>query len=191
MNRHQMRRVPVSLIGPLAVFAASVFPVMGSDVPVNARQIFDKQLSATEREVMAIVETMPANKFVFAPTDGAFTHARTFGVQARHIAFCLNEAASALLNEKMPPHPDQEGPRNLTSKDDIVKYLKDAFEHAHKAIGTLTNENLLEQIPDPYVEKLHTTRLDAATIFLSHTWDHYGQMVEYLRMNNLVPPGHQ
>jgi hypothetical protein len=79
----------------------------------------------------------------------------------------------------------------LTSKEDIVKYLKDAFAHAHKAIGTLTNENLLEQIRDPYVEKRRTTRLDAATIFLSHTWDHYGQMVEYLRMNNLAPPGHQ
>jgi hypothetical protein len=40
-----------------------------------------------------------------------------------------------------------------------------------------------ESIADPYVEKLRTTRLDAAGIFLSHTWDHYGQMVEYLRMN--------
>ena len=55
-------------------------------------------------------------------------------------------------------------------------------------IGTLTNDNLLEQIADPYVEKLRTSRLDAAGIFLSHTWDHYGQMVEYLRMNGLVPP---
>jgi DinB superfamily len=173
------------------VFVLSALPMLGSDVSPSARQIFDKQLNAVEREVMALVETMPANKFNFAPTEGAFTHARTFGVQARHIAFCLNEVAIALLDEKMLPHPDQEGPRNLTSKDDIVKYLKDAFAHAHQAIGTLTNENLVEQIPDPYVEKLHTTRLDAATIFLSHTWDHYGQMVEYLRMNNLVPPGHQ
>ena len=116
---------------------------------------------------------------------------RPFDVQARHIAFCLNEVATALLGEPMIPHTDQEGPRNLTSREDIVRYLKDAFAHAHKAIGTLTNENLLEQIRDPYVEKLRTTRLDAATIFLSHTWDHYGQIVEYLRMNNLVPPGHQ
>jgi hypothetical protein len=55
----------------------------------------------------------------------------------------------------------------------------------------LTNENLLEQIADPYNEKLKTTRLEAAGIFASHTYDHYGQMVEYLRMNNLVLPGHQ
>src|SRR5215831_212883 len=166
-------------------------PMFGADVSPNAKQIFDKQLGASEREVMAVVETMPANRFDFIPKSGAFTYVRTFGVQARHIAFCLNEVATALLGEPMLPHTDQEGPRNLTSKEDIVRYLKDAFAHAHKAIDTLTNENLLEQIRDPYVEKLRTTRLDAATIFLSHTWDHYGQIVEYLRMNNLVPPGHQ
>jgi hypothetical protein len=165
--------------------------MFGADPSQSARRIFDKQLTAAEGEVMAIVETMPASKFGFAPTEGSFTHARTFGVQARHIAFCLNEVATALLAEPMLPHADQEGPMDLTSKEDVVKYLKAAFAHAHRAIGTLTSENLLEPIRDPYVEKLRTTRLDAATIFLSHTWHHYGQMVEYLRMNNLVPPGHQ
>ena len=169
----------------------AALPMFGADPSRSASQIFDKQLTATEREVMAVVETMPASKFGFAPTEGAFTSARTFGVQARHIAFCLNEVATALLAEPMLPHADQEGPRNLTSKEDVVKYLRDAFAHAHRAIGILTSENLLEHIRDPYVEKLRTTRLDAAMIFLSHTWDHYGQMVEYLRMNNLVPPGHQ
>ena len=169
----------------------AALPMFGAEVSPNAKQIFDEQLGASEREVMAVVETMPANRFDFVPKNGAFTYVRTFGVQARHIAFCLNEVATALLGEPMLPHTDQEGPRNLTSKEDIVRYLKDAFAHAHKAIGTLTNENLLEQIRDPYVEKLRTTRLDAATIFLSHTWDHYGQIVEYLRMNDLVPPGHQ
>jgi hypothetical protein len=178
------------LIRPLAVFVLGALPIMGADVS-SARQIFDRQLSATEREVLEVVETMPANKFNFAPTEGAFENVRTFGAQARHIAFCLNEVAVALLGEPMLPHTDQEGPKNLTSKDDIVRYLKDAFAHAHKAIGTLTNENLLEQITDPYSEKLKTTRVDAAGIFFWHTYDHYGQMVEYLRMNNLAPPGHQ
>lgn len=173
----------------LALLAA--LPMFGTDGSSNARQVFDKQLTAIEREVMAVVETMPGRKFEFVPTEGAFASVRPFGVQARHIAFCLNEVATALLGEPMLPHVDQEGPGNLTSKEDILRYLKDAFAHAHRAIGTLTNEDLLEEIRDPYVEKLRTTRLDAATIFLSHTWDHYGQMVEFLRMNNLVPPGHQ
>jgi hypothetical protein len=175
----------------VAIFSLTAVSMMGGDSSASTHQIFDKQLSAVEHEVMGIVDTMPGNKYNFAPTQGSFKTVRTFGVQARHIAFCLNEVAVALLGEPMLPHPDQEGPVNITSKDDIMGYLKDAFSHAHKALGTLTNDNLREQIADPYVENLKTTRLDAATIFLSHTWDHYGQMVEYLRMNNLVPPGHQ
>jgi hypothetical protein len=175
----------------LALFTVAALPLAGANPAPSAREIFDKQLSYVQHEVMDVVETMPAGKYGFAPTQGAYAHARTFGVQARHIAFCLNEVAVALLREPMLPHPDQEGPRNLTSKDEITRYLNDAFAHAHHALGTLTDDNLLEQIPDPYVAGRHTTRLDAASIFLSHTWDHYGQIVEYLRMNGLVPPGHQ
>jgi hypothetical protein len=185
------RRRFANLSRALAIFALAEFSMQGHDSAHSARQTFDSQLTDVEHEVMGVVETMPADKFNFVPGPGAFRTARTFGVQARHIAFCLNEVSIALLGEPMLPHPDQEGPENVTSKDDIVRYLKEAFAHAHRALGTLTNDNLLEQIADPYVEKLHTNRLDAATIFLSHTWDHYGQMVEYLRMNNLTPPGHQ
>ncbi len=179
---------PLRAVGLIALAAICT---QGKEGAPSARQVLDSQLTGVEREVMGVVETMPADKFSFAPKDGAFRTVRTFGVQARHIGFCLNEVAVALLGEPMLPHSDQEGPRNVTSKDDVIRYLKDAFAHAHRALGTLTNDNLLEQIADPYVERLHTNRLNAAAIFLSHTWDHYGQMVEYLRMNNLTPPGHQ
>jgi DNA-binding transcriptional regulator LsrR (DeoR family) len=175
----------------LAVFVLGALPMAGAESGPSARQVFDKQLSAAERNVMELVETMPADKFNFVPTEGAFQHARTFGAQVRHIAFCLNEVAVALLGEPMLPPTDQEGPKNLTSRDEIVRYLKDSFAHAHKAIGTLTNGNLLEQIADPYSSQLRTTRLEAVGIFCSHTYDHYGQLVEYLRMNNRVLPGHQ
>lgn len=180
-----------NLSGIFTAITLCATPLLAGKGAPGPLQIFDQQLSALEHEVMGVVETMPANKFSFAPRDGAFTTARTFAGQARHIAFCLNEVAVALLGEPMLPHPDQEGPRDVTGKDDVVHYLKDAFAHAHRALATLTNDNLLQQIADPYVENLHTSRLNAATIFLSHTWDHYGQMVEYLRMNNLRPPGHQ
>jgi DinB family protein len=185
------RKLHSNFFGACAIIAFGAIPLMAGDTHAGARQIFDKQLSDVEHEVMSVVDTMPADKFNFVPAGGSFKTARTFGVQARHIGFCLNEVAVALLEEPMLPHPDQEGPRNLTSRDDIVRYLKDAFAHAHRAVGTLTNENLLDPIADPYVDKLRTTRLNAATIFLSHTWDHYGQIVEYLRMNGLTPPGHQ
>jgi len=191
LAKKQIHKLTMNLSVAVGLLSLAAVPIAGSETAPSARRIFEKQLSAAERDVMDVVQTMPANKFNFAPSSGAFKNARTFGAQARHIAFCLNEVAVALLGEPMLPHTDQEGPKNLTSRDEIIQYLKDAFAHAHKAIGTLTNENLLEQIADPYAENLRTTRLDAAGIFATHTYDHYGQIVEYLRMNNLTPPGHQ
>jgi hypothetical protein len=183
-------RIP-NLYKAAALLALVGIAAQAKSSGASAQQVFDSQLAAVEREVMSVVEAMPADKYGFVPKEGAFRNVRTFGVQARHIGFCLNEVAVALLGEPMLPHPDQEGPRKITSKEDIVRYLKGAFEHAHRALRTLTDDNLLEQIADPYVDSLRTNRLDAATIFLSHSWDHYGQMVEYLRLNHLTPPGHQ
>jgi len=178
-----------NLLTAAALIALAGISAQAKDT--SARRVFESQLTEVEQEVMGLVRTMPAERYAFAPKDGAFRKVRSFGVQARHIGFCLNEVAVALLGEPMLPHPDQEGPQDITSKEDVLRYLAAAFEHAHRALGTLTDENLLQQIADPYAEKRYTNRLNAATIFLSHTWDHYGQMVEYLRMNGLTPPGHQ
>jgi hypothetical protein len=162
--------------------------MLGADAAPDARQIFDRQLSNTEREVVGLAEAMSADKFGFAPTNGNFKGVRTFALQVKHIAFEINTVASALLDEKIPPQDHDNGPDELKSKDEIVKYLKDAFAHAHRAIGTLTNSNLLELTANPFNPKDKSTRIANVAIFYWHTYDHYGQMVEYLRMNGLTPP---
>jgi hypothetical protein len=178
----------MTLIRSLTTLALCVLPALAADPAPNARQIFDRQLTNTEREVVGLAEAMPADKFNFAPTNGAFAGVRTFGTQAKHIAFEINSVASALLSEPIPSQDHDNGPDNLTSKVEIVKYLKDAFAHAHRAIATLTNENLLELTTNPFNPKDKNTRVASVGIFFWHTYDHYGQMVEYLRMNNLIPP---
>ena len=64
-----------SLSVAIATCLCSALPIVAGDATPTARQIFDKQLSATETELMAIVKTMPAGKFEFAPKQGAFAHA--------------------------------------------------------------------------------------------------------------------
>jgi hypothetical protein len=157
-----------------------------------AREVFDKTLTSTEKEFVSLVAAMPADKFGFAPTAGKFDGVRTFGEQARHAAFVLNEIAAAMLGEKAPDTtPHENGPANLTTKDQILQYVKDAFAHAHKAVATLTNSNLLSETADPFDPKGKRTRVDSAGILSWHTFDHYGQMVEYARMNGIVPPASQ
>jgi hypothetical protein len=158
----------------------------------QAKQVFDKTLTSTEKEFVSLVEAMPANKFGFAPTGGKFDGVRTFGQQATHVAFVLNVLAAGLLGETAPVGgPHENGPENLTTKDQIVQYVKDAFAHAHKAVGTLTNANVMGEMKDPFDEKAKRTRVDSAGMLSSHTFDHYGQMVVYARMNGIVPPASQ
>jgi hypothetical protein len=176
----------ISLLALAGLCAASAF---AADAP-SASDVFDRQLKSTEREVVSLVEAMPADKFNFAPKNGAFDGVRTFALQARHIAFVIDQVSAAMLDEKNPygGGPDENGPATLATKEDVVKYVKDSFAYAHKAMATLTNDNLMGQIADPFDPKGKTARVNAAGIIFWHTFDHYGQMVEYARMNNVIPP---
>jgi len=66
--------------------------------------------------------------------------------------------------------------------------VKDAFVHAHKAVATATGATLLQELPNPFDAKSKMTRVELLGEMPAHTFDHYGQIVEYARMNNIVPP---
>ena len=173
--------VPCFVLLTTALFAA--------DVP-SAPKVFDDQLRNMEREFVPLVQAMPADKFDFAPKNGEFKGVRTFAMQSKHVAFVLYEISAALLEEKNPSagSKDENGPEDVKTKDEVVKYVKDAFEYAHRAVGTLTNHNLLEETADPFASTRKRTRVDSVSIMLWHSFDHYGQMVEYARMNSVIPP---
>ena len=179
----------MKLTRTLTALALCAMPVLAADAGPDAKQIFDRQLSNTEREVVGLADAMPADKFNFAPTNGNFAGVRTFALEARHIAFEINCVASALLAEPIPTQEHDNGPDELQTKADIMNYLKAAFAHAHRAVGTLTNANLMELTTNPFNPKAKSPRIESVSIFYWHTYDHYGQMVEYLRMNGLKPPG--
>jgi hypothetical protein len=94
-----------------------------------------------------------------------------------------------VLGEKNPSEPGQNenGPASLKTKEDIVKYLKDAFAYAHKAMASLTADNLTSMVQSPF-GKNKVPRVSMATVAAWHSFDHYGQMVVYARMNGIIPP---
>jgi uncharacterized damage-inducible protein DinB len=148
--------------------------------------IQDHMLSQVEKEVVSLAEAMPADKYDFAPTQGAFEGVRTFGQQMSHLAAALDEFSAVMLGQKVPDTGEHEnGPASLHGKDAIVKYLKDAFAHSHRAMQSLTAENYTQQLTMPWGK---TARGSLAIESVSHTLDHYGQAVVYARMNGIVPP---
>jgi hypothetical protein len=155
--------------------------------PANAGEVLDRQFTNLEKEFVPLVEAMPTEKFDFAPTTGEFKGVRTFALQARHVATVNYMIAAALLGEKPPVDIKSEnGSDDLKTKDQIVKYVKDSFDYTHKALKTINDKNTVEMIDGPFGGK--QSRLGLGTSTTWHSFDHYGQMVEYVRMNGIIPP---
>lgn len=152
-------------------------------------QIVDRDLTMLDRELVPLAEAMPAERYVFAPTGGEFKGVRTFGQQVSHVAAVLYAVSAAAAEEKNPSEmgPGENGPPSLKTKADIVKYLKDALAYSHKAMAKMTNQNSTDLVVNPFGPN-KVPRLKVAYETVWHSFDHYGQMVVYLRMNGIVPP---
>src|SRR5467141_2901279 len=156
--------------------------------PQTVTQVLDRSVSNVEHEFVSAADAMPEDKYSFAPTNGEFKGVRTFAQQVKHVAATNYLVASLILGEKPPVDVnDEKGPDSVKSRAEILKYLKDSYAYAHKAVATITEANVVEPIPS-FDGKSTTTRLSLAMLFAWHGYDHYGQMVEYLRMNGIVPP---
>jgi len=157
--------------------------------PVQAQ---NELLNLFEHEFMGVAQAMPADKYGFAPAAATFTASqgakfdgvRTFAQEISHVTTANYYFASKILDEKMPVDPKSIDA--LTTKEALLKAAADSFAYAHKALATITPENAYTAIEG--VDGLHT-RSVVASFISAHGYDHYGQMVEYLRMNGVVPPG--
>jgi hypothetical protein len=156
--------------------------------PPTIAQVFDHSVSGVEKEFVSAADAMPEDKYSFAPTNGEFKGVRTFAQQVKHVAAINYMIAASILQEKPPVDVGSEnGPDSVKSKADVMNFLKGSFAYAHKAVATIDDGNLLIPIKSPFGEGT-VTRLGMATLIVGHCFDHYGQMVEYLRMNAVVPP---
>ena len=165
--------------------------------PPTIASVLDRQLSGIERNILGAAEAIPEDKYDFSPATanipGDFktpSPVRTMGEQFKHIGDTLEAFASGILGEKRAESPDENGPKNVKTKQDVINYVKAAFAKGHSAINTLNQQNVVEQIQSPFGNN-KVTRLALATGMIGHSNNHYGQIIEYLRMNSIVPPESQ
>ena len=198
-----MKQTSLLLTAALSLAAASVYaqgakssPAAGGSAspstPPTIASAIDREISLVEKEVVEAAEAMPEDQFDFSPEKlsipgSDYKGVRTFGEQLKHIAASNYLIWSPITGEKPPDNVnDGKGPDNMKAKADIIKYVKDSFAFGHKAVATLNESNLVQPIPRN--NRPPTTRLYLATFAPAHCFDHYGQMIEYLRMNGIVPP---
>lgn len=143
-----------------------------------------------EKEITSAVDAMPADKFGFAPTDGEFKGVRSFGQMVKHLSATNHILAAAALGEAPPGDAgDEVGPENVRTKAEVLTYLKSSFMHLDKAVEAIGQTNIpVSGSPISPLKRSEVTRSALIAESLIHAFDHYGQIVEYLRMNGVVPP---
>jgi uncharacterized damage-inducible protein DinB len=178
------------LLGVFVVLCFSGFASGQMPSPPPAKtpgDALNATLAIVEHEFVSTADAMPEDKYSFAPNSGEFKGVRTFAQQVKHVAAVNYIFGAGVLQEKPPVDTGAEkGPDSVKSKAEIMKFLNDSFAYLHKALASVTDKNQIDQIESPFGSKV--ARLNLATFSLVHPMDHYGQMVEYLRMNGIIPP---
>jgi hypothetical protein len=189
-----MKNFAVALVLLCAAAAAPTVRAQGGpppqQQPPTVASVLNMYYGIVEQEVVSAAEAMPEDKYGFAPTNGEFKGVRTFAEQVKHIGFANHLFFGPLMGETIEAKSVEQnanGPAELKTKAEIIQYLKDSFALGHRAIATITPENQVTPLAKPVFPFL-STRLGIAQIGTFHPMDHYGQMVEYLRMNGIIPP---
>jgi hypothetical protein len=179
-----LRRVSVLFV----ICVAGVFGQNSASVPPkNVTDVFERAVSGAERATLVLAQKMPADRFDFVPARGEFKAVRTFAQLAKHIAVDNYLNGAALLGETPPfeAGPHENGPDSIRGKAEVMKFLRDSFVYLHKAVVTVNERNLMEAVDLP--DGGRVARLSVVTAAISHPWDIYGQMIEYLRLNGIDP----
>ena len=168
--------------------SAAAFAQMPPQPPAKTPgDALNSVLNIAKAEFTSAADAMPEDKYSFAPSNGEFKGVRTFAEQVKHVAAVNYIFGASILQEKPPVDTGEEkGPATVKSKAEIMKFLNDSFAYLHKAMDSINDKNQLDQVT--VFGEMKMARASVGTFACAHPMDHYGQMVEYLRMNGIVPP---
>jgi len=176
--RALLRTLLICLLAPATVALAQDKPA-AAPPPANPFSTFNKEAYGFLKDVLLrSAEKMPAENYSFKPTDAV----RSFGQVLGHVADSQYYFCSTALGEK---DPDPKIEQTKTSKADLTAALKGAFAYCDKAYDGMTDAAATQTVklfggdkPKPVV----------LTINNMHTVEHYGNIITYLRLKNIVPP---
>ena len=159
---------------PLSLFAQG--SASASANPISASQ--NKMYTILSGFVVAAAEKMPEENYSFRPTD----EVRSFGQLVGHLAdsqyyFCGVAAGD------MKSGPSVE--KSKTAKTDLVAALKEAVAFCGKTYACMTDSRGCEMAK---VMNMDMAKLAVLSLNTAHDYEHYGNMVTYMRIKGIVPP---
>ena len=174
-------RTALRLAGALAVAALVSTPAFAQKADIKAETLKDwADMKAT---FVKITNEMPEDKFGYKSTPVQ----RNYGEHALHAAGANLNFIKALGGKTPAPAVNLKA----TSKAEIIKAVEASFDYGTAVINEMTPDQMLEQVKVPPFMGGMSSRSRVIYFLLGHTWDTYGQMVVYLRLNGHVPPASQ
>ena len=140
-----------------------------------------KDWTSMKDTIVKIAREMPEDKYTYKSTPPQ----RDFGAQVMHIAQANVGVLKSVGGKATPPIIDMKA----TKKADVIKAMSDSFDYGTALINEQTNQSMLETVQAEFLGP--STRARIFFSLVGHTWDIYGQMAVYLRLNGGVPPASQ
>ena len=164
----------------LIVLAAATGHPAAQSATLNTELL--KDWTDQKAMMMKIADAMPEEKFSFKSTPAQ----RDYGQQILHIAGG-NVAYLRFFGGKATPPAIN---RTATGKAEILKALADSFDYGTALIQEQSDQSMLQTVQtNQFLGP--SSRARVIYFLLGHTWDIYGQMAVYLRMNGITPPRSQ
>ena len=174
-----MRTFLICLFLTTAVAWAQENPPKASAAPANPLSTFNKAAYGRTKDLLLrSAEKVPEENYNFKPADTV----RSFGQIVGHVADAQYLFCSVALGEKNPAPKIEQG---KTSKADLIAALKEAFAYCDKAYDGLTDASAVQMVK---LFGSDSPKLAALTINNMHNMEHYGNLVTYMRIKNIVPP---
>ena len=173
------------------IYCLSIINICVGQQSLSFTTAIERQFNKIESDIVSSAEAMPEEKFYFTPEsldikNSDFKGVRTFAGQIMHLATDNILIWSAITGDPIRADiEDVNGPKSITTKADVLQYLKSSFAEGRKAISLLTQQNAMDMIE---FRGRNLPKLDLAFYALTHANEHYGQMVLYLRMCGIIPP---
>jgi len=158
----------------------STIPTFSQSAPEGIWQGYDGEWKHVSQQLIALAEATPADKFAWRPAAGVRSTSEVY----MHIVLA-NFYLLSVTGPKMPADLKEDSEKTVTSKPDVIRWLKrslDAVKEAHAA-----------ETPGDLDRKVHIADRDATVDgmylrILVHANEHMGQLIAYARMTGVVPP---
>ncbi len=165
-----------TLLGTLLICLITPAVAMCQENPLST---FNKTAyGAVKNILLRSAEKMPEENYNFKPTDAV----RSYGQILGHVADAQYMFCSIELGEK---NPDLKIEQTKTSKTDLIAALKGAFAYCDKAYDGMTDASATQMVN---LFGGDTPKLSVLTVNNMHSLEHYGNLITYMRLKNIVPP---